>query len=162
MNTITLKGIIDEDFVNYKVPAMTLIFPYCNFKCEKEQHQSFCHNSSLVQQKNIESLISNICNRYIKNPITSAVVCQGLEPFDSFKELFDFISTLRFDYKCENDIVIYTGYNKNEIEDKIELLKNFKNIIIKFGRFIPNQQKHFDNILKIYLASDNQYAEKIS
>ena len=28
-----LKGIIDEDFVNYKVPCMVLEFPYCDFKC---------------------------------------------------------------------------------------------------------------------------------
>ena len=35
-------------------------------------------------------------------------------------------------------------------------------IIIKYGRFIPNQQKHYDEILGVYLASDNQYAEKIS
>ena len=31
-----LKGLIDEDFVNYKDPSLFLIFPFCTFKCEKE------------------------------------------------------------------------------------------------------------------------------
>ena len=38
----------------------------------------------------------------------------------------------------------------------------FKNIIIKFGRYIPNQQAHYDDILGVNLASNNQYAIKIS
>jgi len=37
-----------------------------------------------------------------------------------------------------------------------------KNIIIKYGRFIPDKEKHYDEVLGIYLASDNQYAERIS
>ena len=28
-----IKGLISEDFVNYKKPAMTIMFPYCTFKC---------------------------------------------------------------------------------------------------------------------------------
>ena len=66
------------------------------------------------------------------------------------------------DKKCIDDIVIYTGYNLNEIEDKVNILKNYKNIIIKFGRFIPNNKIHYDEILGVYLASDNQYALKIN
>ena len=31
---MVVKGIVDEDFVNYKVPSMTIMFPYCDFKCE--------------------------------------------------------------------------------------------------------------------------------
>ena len=38
---------------------------------------------------------------------------------------------------------------------------NFKNIIIKFGRYVPNQKEHYDEILGINLASSNQYAEVI-
>ena len=41
-------------------------------------------------------------------------------------------------------------------------VKNANNIIIKFGRFIPNQQSHYDAVLGIKLASSNQYAERIS
>ena len=31
-----LKGLIEEDFCNYKKPTMTLMFPYCSFKCDNE------------------------------------------------------------------------------------------------------------------------------
>jgi hypothetical protein len=43
-----------------------------------------------------------------------------------------------------------------------EQLKSFSNIIIKFGRFIPNQEPHYDEVLGVKLASDNQYARRIS
>ena len=72
----------------------------------------------------------------------------------------EFITQLRVE--CLDDVVIYTGYNKEEIIDKVLVLSQFKNIIIKFGRYIPGQEKHYDNILGVYLAANNQYAEKIS
>lgn len=58
--------------------------------------------------------------------------------------------------------MVYTGYYKEEILEEIEQLKQYSNIIIKFGRYIPNEKKHYDEILGIDLASSNQYAEKIS
>ena len=77
-----------------------------------------------------------------------------------FQELISFIDKFR---KISNDdIVIYTGYYKIEIEKEIEILKKYKNIIIKFGRYIPNRPNRYDDILGVTLASDNQYAEKIS
>ena len=68
----------------------------------------------------------------------------------------------KFRKKSNDDIVIYTGYYKEEIVDKINRLKNYDNIVVKFGRFIPGHEKHFDEVLGIELASDNQYAEAIS
>lgn len=157
-----LKNIIAEDFTNYHKASMYLIFPYCDFKCDKEQGIKICQNSSLLQSANIKISVDSIIERYINNKITKAVVCGGLEPMDSFNDLFDFVSKLRTTYNCDDDIIIYTGYYKEEILDKIADLKNFNNIIIKFGRYIPNQKSHFDPILKIELASNNQYAERIS
>ena len=58
--------------------------------------------------------------------------------------------------------MIYTGYYKEEIIYKINWLKNYDNIVVKFGRFIPGHKKHYDNVLGIELASDNQHAEVIS
>lgn len=158
---IKIRGLIEEDFVNYKKPSMYIAFPYCTFKCDKECGYSVCQNSSLVTNSEIINIDEQkIINRYIDNPITTSIVISGLEPFDSYKDLFILIKAFR--EKTLDDIVIYTGYNKNEIEDNIEELKQFKNIFIKFGRFIPNQQKHYDNILQVNLASPNQYGEKIS
>ena len=151
-----IKGLISEDFVNYKKPAMTIMFPCCNFKCGTE----YCQNSPLAKVKNIELDISVIVIRYLNSPISESVIMQGLEPFDSWNDLIDFVDCLR--RSSNDDIVIYTGYNKEEIADKIPLLSRYKNIIIKYGRYIPNQEKHYDEILGVYLASNNQFAEKIS
>ena len=151
-----IKGLISEDFVNYKKTAMTIMFPYCTFKCGTE----YCQNSPLAKLENIELSITDIINRYIDNPITESVVMQGLEPFDSWNDLSEFVKQLR--ESTDDDIVIYTGYYKKEIADKIALLSKYKNIIIKYGRYIPNQEKHYDEALGVYLASSNQYAERIS
>ena len=80
---------------------------------------------------------------------------------DTIEDLYNLISCVR-NKGCNDDIVIYTGFCKNEIFNKIEQLKQFKNIIVKFGRFIPNQKSHYDSVLGVNLASDNQYAERIS
>ena len=72
----------------------------------------------------------------------------------------EFVQKLR-EYS-NDDIVIYTGYNKDEVIEYVKELSIYPNIIVKFGRYIPNQEKHFDDVLGVYLASDNQYAERIS
>lgn len=154
-----VKGVIDEDFVNYKVPSMSVVCPYCTFKCDKECGMSVCQNSSLAKADVIDISIDTLVKRYLRNPITKALVFNGLEPFDSFEDVCKLIERIREFRK--DDIVIYTGYNENEVEDYVDKLKNFGNIIIKFGRFIPNNQSHFDDVLGVYLASDNQYAKKI-
>ena len=151
-----IKGLITEDFVNYKKASMTIIFPYCTFKCGKD----YCQNSSLAKTPIIEISIDDLVNRYINNPITEAVVMQGLEPFDSWNDLKEFVQKLR-EYN-NDDIVIYTGYNKDEVSKYIEELSVYPNIIIKFGRYIPNQEKHYDDVLGVHLISNNQYAERIS
>lgn len=153
-----LKGVIFEDFVNYRKPSMVLEFPICkNFKCDKECGEQVCQNSLLAQSPNIEIYPISLIKKYLNNPISEAIVCQGLEPFDSWPDLIDFLYYFR--QYSQDDFVIYTGYTEKEIQDKIDTLKNFKNVIIKFGRYIPNQPKHFDEVLGVSLASPNQYAK---
>ena len=48
------------------------------------------------------------------------------------------------------------------ILDKVKELSKFKNVIVKFGRFIPNQNSHYDEVLGVELASNNQYARKVT
>lgn len=157
---ITLKDIVDEDFVNYKKPSMFLIFPNCTFKCDKENGNKICQNSSLIKEPNVEIEIAAVVNRYCRNLLSHSIVCGGLEPFDSWKELLSLICELR--KVTEDDIIIYTGYTEKEITEQINQLAQFSNIIIKFGRFIPNQSSHLDAVLGINLASPNQYARRIS
>lgn len=157
-----LKGIIDEDFINYKKPSMTLMFPKCNFKCDKECGKQVCQNSELASAPVVSTTYATIYHRYAQNPITSAIVMQGLEPLDSINDVLGFIQYVRHFEKCTDDIVIYTGYKEEEIES-IHALKTLGeiNIYIKFGRYIPDQESHYDEVLGVKLASNNQYAKKI-
>ena len=154
-----LKFIVAEDFVNYKKPSMFIGFPNCSFKCDKECGRCVCQNSALALAPVHDITIRKIIKYYTSNCLTEAIVMGGLEPFDSWDDLQCLIMNLR--YYTSEDIVIYTGYNEDEIQDKIEQLSLYENIIVKFGRFIPDRPKKFDELLGVELASDNQYAKSI-
>ena len=169
-----LKGIIDEDFVNYKLPSMYLIFPNCSFKCDKENKCQLCQNIGLVHEPEIDISKEKVIERFLNNDLTEAIVCGGLEPMDSEFDLLPFIDCLRRQYKCNSTIVIYTGYTEEELENGKfgtgiaqdtqkqywELIKQYGNIVVKFGRFRPNHEPHFDEVLGVNLASNNQYAKE--
>lgn len=157
-----IKLIKDEAFSDYKKAYMFIGTCKCDFKCCKEAGLpiTVCQNESWIRGKDFILDNSKIVERYMNNPITQAIVIGGMEPFDQFTELFELVSEFR--KATMADIVIYTGYYQEEIENAVTTFKQFPNIIIKFGRFIPNHKPHFDEVLGINLASDNQYARKIS
>ena len=155
-----IKGILIEDYINYKKPSMLIKFPKCNFKCDKECGKLVCQNSALAKSPNIQIAAETLVDMYIKNSFTSAIVCGGLEPMDSYKDLHLFIKEIR--KKTLDDIVIYTGYTEEELKNQLAYLRPYKKIIFKFGRYIPNQEPHFDEVLGVNLASDNQYGKVIS
>ena len=156
-----VKDIIDEDFANYKVPSMFIITSKCDFKCCIEAGNNICQNMDVVKQPNIEIDNDILVERYLANSITKAIVIAGLEPFDTFDDLLEFIRCVRLIHDCHDDIVIYTGYYPEEIKKELDFI-SYDNIIVKFGRFIPDQKEHFDEVLGVNLASNNQYAERIS
>ena len=166
-----VKEIRDEDFTSYKKPSMVVGFPSCSWKCGK----GLCQNSALAQSPNIEINVDTLVQRYLNNPITTAIIMAGLEPFDSFNDLLELVATLRV--YTTDEIIIYSGYTKEELENgwfyienrnsntrrmAYQWLKTFPNIIIKFGRYQLGDTPHYDEVLGIKLASDNQYAEVIS
>ena len=151
-----LIDVVDYDIVNYKKPSMFLIFPYCSFKCGRAE----CQNSALAEEQLKEVTMLSLIERYNCFPLSESIVCGGLEPFDSWEDLQALV--LNFRYYYPDYIVIYTGYTEEEIQDKIEWLSLYENIIIKFGRYIPNEVSHFDEVLGVRLKSSNQYAKKIS
>lgn len=157
---LAVKFVVEEDFVNYKKPSMFIGFPNCTFKCDHECGMNVCQNSPLAKQSSIWVDAYDLVERYIRNPITESIVIGGLEPFDDWSYLASLINLFRI--KTLDDIVIYTGYNKDEINAHLTYLAQFDNIIIKYGRFIPNHKPHKDEVLGVNLASDNQYAERIS
>lgn len=161
------KGIVDEDFIQYLKPTMFITNTICNLKCEKECNIKCCSNNQLFSEPTYTLTFDNIIQRYLNNPITKSITFGGLEQFDEFEQLLKLIKSFR--KYTEDDIIIYTGYTEDELESTLfngslvlDKLKQYKNIIIKFGRFIPNQEKHYDEVLGVELASPNQYARRIS
>ena len=157
-----IKDLMDENFQDYKRTSMFICTAFCDGKCYKELGLdcSICQNSKILSQPIFDLPDEKIVQRYINNPITKAIVIGGLEPFEQYEELFNLIS--KFREKTNDDIVIYTGFYKNEIENQVEELKQFSNIVIKYGRYIPNKEPKYDSVLEITLANPEQYAEKIS
>ena len=165
-----IKAIIDEDFLNYKKPSMYIATSKCSFKCDKECGRAVCQNSCLAQAPSLDITIPEIVSRYVSNPITKAIVLSGMEPFDTPDLIYELVLTLR-EGGVMDDIVIYTGYTEYELtlDDSgrqenatYNWLKHYPNIYIKFGRFVPDQEPHYDEVLGVKLASDNQYGKKVS
>ena len=160
---MNVKEIVDENFQDYKKASMFIATVKCDFKCLKEKGLDFsiCQNSKIAKLPDKRVFIPDIFQRYINNPLTSAVVVGGLEPMLQFEEVLNLVSYFRKN-NCSDDFVIYTGYYADEIANKLKLLQNFNNIIIKYGRFIPGSNPVFDDVLGINLNSENQHAVKIS
>ena len=163
MSSILLKNIVVEDFVNYKVPSMFLVSSFCDWKCCHEQNlpESTCQNEPIAQLPTKEIPNNYIYEQFVNNPITKAIVIGGLEPMIQINEIIDLIDYFRSNGENAT-FVIYTGYYPDEIPEPLERLKKYKNIIVKFGRYIPNDKPRYDEVLGISLVSSNQYAEVIS
>ena len=173
-----ILNIIDEDIVNYKKTSMYIAFPNCSMKCNIDSHKIVCQNNELLEAKSITVDGDSLIKRYLSNPITHAIVFGGLEPLDSYFEVVPFVSALRNKYNCNDPVVIYTGYTEDELEGKTlyeyknackqEILmdvyvqlKKYGNVIVKFGRYREGDEPHYDEVLGVNLASDNQYAKVI-
>jgi hypothetical protein len=170
-----IKGLIDESFVDYRKPAMYIAFPTCSFKCDKLNGCQVCQNCKLASEPDIDITKEDIIERYLDNPITQAIVLSGLEPLDSVLDVISFVDALRNKYRCNDDVVIFTGYTQVEVEsgnfgncsaaigrDFWDFLRSFPNMYVKFGRYVMGEEPHKDEVLGISLASSNQYGVKIS
>lgn len=157
-----IKGFVEEDFIQYKLPQLFIGTCFCDWKCCKEAKcdLSLCQNQELAQINPIEVPNQVLLERYLNNPITKAITIGGLEPFKQFEEVYELIKFFR-ENGVKDDFVIYTGYYENEIKEEIKKLKKLKNIVIKFGRFIPFQEKKYDKVLGITLSQKNQYGKRI-
>lgn len=159
-----VKTIVDEDFVNYKTPSMFIGTISCGGKCCTEGGfpLSVCQNDGWRGCAPIDIRDEVIIKRYLQNPLTNSIVFGGLEPIEQYEEVLALIKMLREDYDCHDDVVIYTGYYPEEISIILSMIQKYDNIIVKFGRYIPNMKSRFDEVLGVELASDNQYAVRVS
>lgn len=153
-----IKGLTDINFTDYKLPSLYIATPYCSFKCDKECKRAVCQNSALATEPVLSISNTTLIQIYQANPITQAFVFGGLEPLDS-SDLLDTIVELQARAKPRR-IIIYTGYTEEEVLAKHSQILSLSNLVIKYGRFVPDQPTHFDPILGVNLASPNQYAKE--
>lgn len=166
-NLIHLFDVKTDDTTDYKYTSLQLVFPKCSGKCEG------CQNSRLFGKTPNVYKLSDIVDLWNSLNTHKAVVCVGLEPFDSFYELYDiFFSLLKLSNK-DFDFVIYTGYEYHEIENHVNSLKyaynissmdnkNNVNLIIKYGRYDKNDchGPYYSSILGVRLSTCNQHVDK--
>lgn len=162
-----VKAIQTERYQDYRVPAMFIACSKCTFKCDRECGKPVCQNSELAQVPDKTIDTADIIYMYTENPITQSIIFGGLEPLDQTEDIVNVASQLR-QLGITDDVVIYTGYTEEEVCEKtidgIPFLeyaqKHFAPLVIKYGRYVPNQQPHYDEVLGVTLASDNQYARR--
>ena len=161
-----VRKLLTERFQDYKVPSMYLATCFCDWKCCPDK-QYVCQNNPIAKLPVTDIPDEEVLDTYLSDPITDAIVIAGLEPLLQTREVCSLIRRA-----SERDIrttfVIYTGYTKDEVRrigffDELKATEYGKDVqvIIKYGRYVPDQQPHFDETLGVELASDNQYAEII-
>ena len=151
-----MTNLIWEDTVNYRKPALFIGTAYCSFKCGK----AYCQNAALEGAAIQDVDAGTVIDRYLSNPLTEAIVFGGLEPLDQMGELADFVALLNLRH-VKDDLVIYTGYTEQEAAEKIGFIRRLnrnRDLIVKYGRYLPGKPGRYDEILGVTLVSDNQYA----
>ena len=154
-----VRTINEEDYSHYREPSMVIGTCFCTFKCCHEGGfpETECHNSEMDKLGITDISGDDILALYESNPISKALVFAGLEPLLQFDEVCDLSRAFRTRNKVD-PIIVYTGYKKVEVP-LVELgMKEFSPVIIKYGRYVPNQRAHYDEILGVDLVSDGQYA----
>ena len=117
-------------------------FQGCNIKC-KGCMSKYTWNFEKKYKRNIEDVIEEILS-YPSKKITIS----GGEPFDQPKELKYLLKILKEnDFK---DILVYTGYNYDEIKDKYKDILKYIDVLVA-GRFIEGLESEY-----IWKGSENQ------
>lgn len=148
--------------LNYykKIGLLVPIGISCTWKCKNcINRQHTFKNSNKYHISEYE--IGEIIKIYKKNILVESLILAGLEPFDNPHDLRRLIGVFRD--SISDDIIIYTGYDNDDIDTNKELkmllqeILKYDNILVKFGRYIEGKDKIYDNVLGIELASDNQW-----
>lgn len=152
-DTIKVRSLVDEDTGHYKETSFFIETSLAPLSLDEGFNFSM----------KVARLLSwNLISHYMDNPLMTAIVFKGDEPFQQYEGIFHFIKLLREDRFCMDTVVIYSDLSRADIHEEVERLKIFPNIIVKFEPHIREYPPYFDNLLGATLSSDNQYALKIS
>lgn len=149
-----IKGVIWEDFNNYRLPSLFIGTSSCPHNCEG------CQNEALKLVKGVKVTNAFLIDAYVNNPITKAIVLGGLDPLMTFEDTYSFVKDVR--KRGINDtIIIYTGFKEEVVDHWVEKLVALGgHLVVKYGKYIKGHEPHMDSVLGVRLASDNQYAKE--
>lgn len=143
-----VKEFIIEDFNSYQYPSSTIIFP-----------------NNAADQPILDIPDKGIIETSIYNRKAKALVVKNLTPINDgyFEDVLELLRKLRVEYhKTDFMFILYTDYNKEDIQDKIYEMRAYVGpVIVKFGKHDPALPPKWDSVLGIPLSSSNQYAERI-
>lgn len=171
MSKIHLIDVATDNVTDYKETSLFLVFPYCSGKCGEE-----CQNKDLRKKEIKEFNTEDIIKFYQSLDTHNAVVCGGLEPWDSSEELKQLVKDFAIaSFVKPVDFVIYTGYDNlckryfNDVycetgKDFFDLLQTWtiyanpgSNLIIKQGKYDINRKFPWhSDLLGVDLATNNQ------
>jgi pyruvate-formate lyase-activating enzyme len=146
--SITHERVEDAPFVGALICAVS-----CSIGCKD------CFNESVKQEPNRCSYIPNILDEIQANPFNEGVILAGLEWSSQPKEL---IALVKEATKRHLPIIIYTGYTSDQFIRRVPRIKEFPNVLIKYGSFNQNLRSFEHKEYGVNLASTNQHIQKIS
>ena len=160
-----VRKMLTERFQDYKEPSLYLATCFCDWKCCPD-NPYVCQNHPVAKLPVTEIPDDEILDAYLTDPITKAIVIAGLEPLLQIHEVCRLIRRA-VERGVQTTFVIYTGYTKCEVQrlgffDELKGIGSGVQIVMKYGRYVPGQQPHFDEALSVDLASDNQYGESLT
>lgn len=156
-----IRGRITEDFVNYKKPGLFIPCCYCDFKCCHDNNcdHTMCQNSA-IEKFPIDMVDDEIIlETYRQSMVAEAVIFGGFEPFWQIDEIEDLLKLFRKN-NIDAPFVVYTGYTEAEVAHLLGKLVPYGNVVIKYGRYRPDNSQHKDEVLGVTLISENQYAKE--
>lgn len=170
-----LLGVKTDNVTDYKKTSLLIAFPNCIGKCKGCQNQHLIDNPQ--NKEYLQVTADSIADFYNRLSTHNAIVMAGLEPLDSFNDVIDIIHSFGKIITRDTDIIIYSGYNTDEYEDKFkqDLINAFKAVtavndkirclIIKLGRYdedclVRDNKEWFNRHLGVKLATTNQYTIK--
>lgn len=159
---LEIKGIVDEVFSDYSKISMLIICPKCTVRCWERLglSPSICQNNHLKKEQGWQEDNFEIIKRYNSNPLTKSIVFGGLDSWDSLDDILNFSKTFR--EFSNDDLVLYTGRNLEEIQGDFIKFINIKNVYVKYGQYNPNLESIVDELTGVTLVSSNQKFIKIS
>lgn len=158
------KGIYYDKGTLYKKPSMVITASRCSGKCfagHEDIKEDICPDIKYFFERTEDIRDDKIVVAYTEDKRYKALVFAGLEPFDSFSEMLRLIKIFR-GAGIEDDIVIYTGYEAEEIWSLLSMLSEISNVIVKLGRHLPNVKPGADPVLGVVLDSENQHGELLN